>query len=96
MFGLSGFLAGLAALLHAALVNQGSHIDGSGYELNAIAAVVIGGTSLSGGTGTVLGSMVGGYAGARLARRVDPKRVRPVVVGLGWALTAAFFWRWLR
>jgi ribose transport system permease protein len=59
VFSLSGLLSALAALLHAALVNQGSHIDGSGYELNAIAAVVIGGTSLSGGTGTVLGSMVG-------------------------------------
>ncbi len=59
VFTISGFLAGFAALLHAALVNQGSHIDGSGYELNAIAAVVIGGTSLAGGTGTVVGSMVG-------------------------------------
>ena len=59
VFTISGFLAGLAALLHAALVNQGSHIDGSGYELNAIAAVVIGGTSLAGGAGTVIGSMVG-------------------------------------
>ena len=59
VFTISGFLAGFAALLHAALVNQGSHIDGSGYELNAIAAVVIGGTSLAGGSGTVIGSMVG-------------------------------------
>jgi ribose transport system permease protein len=59
VFTLSGMCAGLAALMHTALVNQGSHIDGNGYELNAIAAVVIGGTSLSGGTGTVLGSMVG-------------------------------------
>ena len=49
VFACSGLLAGLAALLHAALVNQGSHIDGNGYELNAIAAVVIGGTSLAGG-----------------------------------------------
>ena len=56
----SGLLAGLAALLHSALVNQGSHIDGGGYELTAIAAVVvIGGTSLAGGVGTVFGSMVG-------------------------------------
>ena len=47
------------SLLHAALVNQGSHIDGNGYELNAIAAVVIGGTSLAGGVGTVVGSMIG-------------------------------------
>jgi ribose transport system permease protein len=59
VFTVSGLLAGLAALLHVALVNQGSHIDGSGYELNAIAAVVIGGTSLAGGVGTVVGSMVG-------------------------------------
>lgn len=59
VFALAGLLSALAALLHAALVNQGSHIDGVGYELNAIAAVVIGGTSLAGGTGTVLGSMVG-------------------------------------
>ena len=59
VFAASGFLAGLAALLHAALVNQGSHIDGNGYELNAIAAVVIGGTSLVGGVGTVVGSMIG-------------------------------------
>ena len=34
-------------------------IDGNGYELNAIAAVVIGGTSLAGGIGTVAGSMIG-------------------------------------
>lgn len=59
VFAVSGFLAGLAALLHAALVNQGSHIDGSGYELNAIAAVVIGGTRLSGGVGAVGGSLIG-------------------------------------
>ena len=59
VFAISGLLAGLAALLHAALVNQGSHIDGNGYELNAIAAVVIGGTSLAGGVGTVAGSMIG-------------------------------------
>ena len=59
VFAISGFLAGLAALLHAALVEQGSPIDGVGYELNAIAAVVIGGTSLFGGVGTVVGSMIG-------------------------------------
>jgi ribose transport system permease protein len=59
VFAACGVLATLAALLHAALVNQGSHIDGSGYELNAIAAVVIGGTSLNGGVGGVAGTMTG-------------------------------------
>jgi ribose transport system permease protein len=59
VFAICGFLASLAAMLHATLVNQGSHIDGSGYELNAIAAVVIGGTSMAGGAGTILGTMIG-------------------------------------
>ncbi len=59
VFTLCSFLASLAAMLHAALVNQGSHIDGNGYETNAIAAVVIGGTSMAGGSGTVLGSVMG-------------------------------------
>jgi ribose transport system permease protein len=59
VFTISGLLAGFAALLQAALVNQGSPIDGNGYELNAIAAVVIGGTSLAGGVGAVAGTMVG-------------------------------------
>ncbi len=59
VFTMSGFLAALSALIHATLLNQGSHIDGSGYELNAIAAVVIGGTSLAGGEGTILGTVAG-------------------------------------
>lgn len=59
VFTLSGLLSAFSALIHATLVNQGSHIDGSGYELNAIAAVVIGGTSLSGGEGTILGTVAG-------------------------------------
>ena len=59
VFALTGLLVGLAALLHVGLVSQGSHIDGNGYELNAIAAVVIGGTSLFGGVGTITGTVVG-------------------------------------
>lgn len=59
VFAICSLLAGLASLLHAALVSQGSHVDGGGYELNAIAAVVIGGTLLSGGVGTIVGTMIG-------------------------------------
>lgn len=59
VYAISGFLAALAALLHASLVNQGSHIDGQNYELNAIAAVVIGGTSMAGGSGTIFGTIIG-------------------------------------
>lgn len=59
VFAITGFLVGVAALLHSALVSQGSHIDGNGYELNAIAAVVIGGTNLMGGVGTIGGTVIG-------------------------------------
>ena len=59
VFGISGFLAALAGIIHAGQLNQGSPNDGSTYELDAIAAVVVGGTSLSGGRGSVVGTVAG-------------------------------------
>jgi len=56
---LSAALAGLAGVIHCAQLEQGNPNDGVSYELDAIAAVVIGGTSLSGGTGSVAGTLVG-------------------------------------
>ncbi len=52
-------LAALAGLVHCAQLEQGNPNDGVAYELDAIAAVVIGGTNLSGGIGTVGGTLVG-------------------------------------
>jgi ribose transport system permease protein len=59
VYSLSGLLAGFAGVLYAAENHQGNPNAGVGYELDAIAAVVIGGTQLSGGKGTVLGTIVG-------------------------------------
>jgi ribose transport system permease protein len=59
VFMICGALAAAAGLIHAAQLNQGSPNDGIGYELNAIAAVAIGGTSLSGGIGTIPGTVIG-------------------------------------
>ncbi|NSC20118.1 ABC transporter permease [Streptomyces albus subsp. chlorinus] len=56
---LSGLLAGLAGALNAAWLASGVTILGQGMELEAISAVVIGGTLLSGGMGFVSGSLVG-------------------------------------
>jgi ribose transport system permease protein len=56
---LSGFLSGIAGVLTAAQFVEGSPTAGANAELDAIAAVVIGGASLFGGTGGVLGSFVG-------------------------------------
>ena len=58
-FALSGFFAGLAGVLYAAQYRQGKPDAGSGLELDAIAAVVIGGTSLMGGRGGVVGTLIG-------------------------------------
>ena len=55
----SGLLAGLAGVLFVAQYRQGKPDAGSGLELDAIAAVVIGGTSLMGGRGGLAGTFVG-------------------------------------
>lgn len=59
VFAICGFLAALAGIVHAGQLNQGSPNDGGGYELDAIAAVVVGGTSLAGGRGSVVGTIAG-------------------------------------
>jgi ribose transport system permease protein len=59
VYGLSGLLTGVAGVLYAAENHQGNPNAGVAYELDAIAAVVIGGTRLSGGKGSVGGTIVG-------------------------------------
>ena len=59
VYGMAGLLAGYAGVLHAAQNHQGSPNAGMSYELEAIAAVVIGGTSLAGGQGSVGGTLIG-------------------------------------
>jgi ribose transport system permease protein len=55
----SGLLAGLAGLIAAAQLQQGSSLIGVGYELDAIAAVVVGGASLMGGKGDPISAVIG-------------------------------------
>lgn len=59
VYALCGLLSGLAALILTARLNSAQPIAGNMYELDAIAATVIGGTSLMGGEGTVLGTLIG-------------------------------------
>jgi ribose transport system permease protein len=59
VYALSGCLAGFAGVLYAAENHQGNPNAGIAYELDAIAAAVIGGTRLSGGTGSILGTVLG-------------------------------------
>lgn len=55
----SGLTAGIAALLAIGYYGSASSGDGAGYELDVIAAAVVGGASLSGGKGTALGALLG-------------------------------------
>ena len=52
-------LAGVAGIMQFSYINMGSATEGMGFELAVIAAVVIGGASLAGGEGSVLGTIVG-------------------------------------
>ncbi len=59
IYALAGGICGIAGLLIASRLNSAQPALGLGYELEAIAAVVIGGTSLAGGRGTILGTLIG-------------------------------------
>jgi ribose transport system permease protein len=59
LYALSGFCCGIAAIIIMARTTTGSSTHGDLYELDAIAAVIIGGTLLTGGRGTLIGSVLG-------------------------------------
>lgn len=59
VYTLAGLLTGIASLMYIGRINSGHPNSGTGYELDAIAAVVIGGTSLSGGKGSIVGTIIG-------------------------------------
>jgi ribose transport system permease protein len=61
VYTLGGLFSGIGGVLMAARLNSAQPALGAGYELDAIAAVVIGGTSLSGGEGSILGTIIGAF-----------------------------------
>ncbi|MGE0495978.1 MAG: substrate-binding domain-containing protein [Vulcanimicrobiota bacterium] len=85
VYTLCGLLSGLAAILQTARLDSANANAGLMFELNAIAAVVIGGTSLMGGSGSVLGTLGGALIISVLNNglnllNVDPN-VQPLVLG---------------
>src|SRR6266550_1541153 len=61
VFTVAGIFSGIAGVLIGARLNSAQPSLGQGYELDAIAAAVIGGTSLSGGEGSILGTVIGAF-----------------------------------
>ena len=77
IYTLGGMLTGLAGMIEASRLMTGQPTAGQGYELQAIAAVVIGGGSLRGGEGTVVGTLVGAFIMGLLANGSDLLGISP-------------------
>jgi len=58
-FVIGGLMAAMAGIIYASRLNSATPLAGQGYELDAIASCVIGGTSVSGGEGSIVGTMIG-------------------------------------
>jgi len=94
IYGMAGLFVGIAGVLSASRLSSAQPVGGMGLELEAIAAVVIGGTSLQGGRGSIIGTVVGALIVAVLTNglRVTevPQEWQSVVVGLV-ILVAVYF-----
>lgn len=85
IYTITGTFTGIAGILMASRLNSAQPALGMGYELEAIAAVVIGGTSLSGGKGTIVGTVIGALIMSVLTNGLRilsvPQEWQTVVVG---------------
>ena len=90
---LTGFFAGLAGIVMASRINSAQPSLGQGYELDAIAAAVIGGTSLSGGEGSILGTVIGAFLISTLSNGLRILSVPPEwqIVVTGVIVVAAVY-----
>jgi ribose transport system permease protein len=77
VYGINGMLTGLAGMIEASRLMTGQPTAGLTYELQAIAAVVIGGGSLRGGEGSVIGTLVGAFIMGLLANGSDLLGISP-------------------
>ena len=85
IYTISGAFTGIAGVIMASRLNSAQPALGMGYELEAIAAVVIGGTSLSGGRGSIVGTMIGALIMSVLTNGLRimsiPQEWQTVVIG---------------
>jgi ribose transport system permease protein len=79
VYAINGMFTGLAGMIEASRLMTGQPTAGQGYELQVIAAVVIGGGSLSGGEGSVLGTLIGAFIMGLLANGCDLLGISPYV-----------------
>ncbi len=94
VYGIAGLLTGLAGMIEASRLMTGQPTGGQGYELQAIAAVVIGGGSLRGGEGSVIGTLIGAFIMGLLSNGSDLLGTNPywqqVIIGSVIIMAVAF------
>jgi ribose transport system permease protein len=79
VYAISGMLTGLGGMIEASRLMTGQPSAGMAYELQVIAAVVIGGGSLTGGEGSVVGTLVGAFIMGLLSNGSDLLGISPFV-----------------
>tara|TARA_Y100000588_G_scaffold236667_1_gene250278 strand:- start:787 stop:2145 length:1359 start_codon:yes stop_codon:yes gene_type:complete len=77
VYGICGALAGLAGLVQGSRLSSGGAQFGEGYELSVIAAVVVGGTSLAGGEGRIMGTLIGAMIIGVIRKGMNMNEVEP-------------------
>jgi len=91
VFTISGMTAGLAGIVLSARISSSHPGIGAGFELDAIAATVIGGTSLSGGEGTMIGTLIGALIMATIRNGLNLLGISPSIqkIAIGGIIIAA-------
>lgn len=94
IYTIGGFMCAIAGILVSGRINAASPNTGVGYELDAIAAVVIGGTSLMGGEGIIWGSLIGALIMGVIRNGLNMMNVSPyyqmIVIGLVIIIAVGF------
>lgn len=93
VYATSGFFCAMAGLIMSSRLNSAQPQLGPGYELEAIAAAVIGGTSLSGGSGSIIGTVIGAFIMSELQNGLRAMAVSPEwqFVAIGLVLVMAVY-----
>ena len=97
VFVLCGLLAGLGGIILAGNLASANPDLGQGYELDVIAAVILGGTALAGGRGSIPGVVLGALLMARILQRIRASRLVGLLAGrlqrLGYHYRGGHGWR---
>ena len=93
IYGVCALLSAIAGILMTSRLANGIPTGGTGYELNAIAAAVVGGASLSGGEGSMVGTVLGSFIMATLENGGNLLGINPFVlqIVIGFLIVAAVF-----